>query len=161
VALRVLYRTRARAASATLVSERELEKAPRSEDRLPGIAGDRRPNRGRRKGSRIQARCNRQTYQGALRRRTSGRDGGARFLEGVHINHSVKGCVVRGISDLLSGKANADRARSQRLAADAASAVAFEILSGLGEILPVKITANLQSFGLNKIIPPRSFLRLL
>jgi nucleoside phosphorylase len=83
------------------------------------------------------------------------------FLEGVHINHSVKGCVVRGISDLLSGKANADRARSQRLAADAASAVAFEILSGLGEILPVKITANLQSFGLNKIIPPRSFLRLL
>ena len=57
---------------------------------------------------------------------------GRGFLEGVHISHPVQGCVVRGISDLLSGKANADKAGSQQRAADAASAVAFEILSGLG-----------------------------
>jgi nucleoside phosphorylase len=57
---------------------------------------------------------------------------GRGFLEGVHISHPVQGCVVRGISDLLSGKATADGAGSQKRAADAASAVAFEILSGLG-----------------------------
>ena len=57
---------------------------------------------------------------------------GRGFLEGVHISHPVRGCVVRGISDLLSGKADADEAGSQRRAADAASAAAFEILSGLG-----------------------------
>jgi 5'-methylthioadenosine/S-adenosylhomocysteine nucleosidase len=57
---------------------------------------------------------------------------GRGFLEGVHINHPVQGCVIRGISDLLSGKANADKAGSQQRSADTASAVAFEILSGLG-----------------------------
>lgn len=57
---------------------------------------------------------------------------GRGFLEGVHISHPGQGCVIRGISDLLSGKANADEAGSQQRAADAASAIAFEILSGLG-----------------------------
>lgn len=56
---------------------------------------------------------------------------GRGFLEGVHINHPAQGCVIRGISDLLSGKATADRAGSQRRAADAAAAVAFQMLSGL------------------------------
>ena len=57
---------------------------------------------------------------------------GRGFLEAVHVSHPVRACVVRGISDLLSGKVNADKAGSQRRAADAASAVAFEILYGLG-----------------------------
>lgn len=56
---------------------------------------------------------------------------GSGFLKGVHINHPTQGAVIRGISDLLSGKANADKAGSQQRAADAASAAAFEILSGL------------------------------
>lgn len=56
---------------------------------------------------------------------------GRGFLEGVHINASVEGNVIRGISDLLSGKRNADRSGSQIRAADAASAVAFAILAGL------------------------------
>lgn len=57
---------------------------------------------------------------------------GSGFLKGVHINYPTQGCVIRGISDLLSGKASADKAGSQQRAADAASAAAFEILSGLG-----------------------------
>ncbi|MBR0882901.1 hypothetical protein JQ608_38425 [Bradyrhizobium liaoningense] len=56
---------------------------------------------------------------------------GRGFLEGVHLNPPVEGCVIRGISDLLSGKKNADKSGSQVRAADAASAVAFEILVGL------------------------------
>jgi hypothetical protein len=43
----------------------------------------------------------------------------------------VSAGVVRGISDLLSGKTDADLSGTQELAADAASAAAFEILHGL------------------------------
>jgi hypothetical protein len=56
---------------------------------------------------------------------------GRGFLEGVHLNADVRGGVIRGISDLLDGKAQADKAGSQQRAADAASAAAFEILTGL------------------------------
>lgn len=56
---------------------------------------------------------------------------GRGFLEAVHINPDVKGCVIRGISDLRGGKSEADAAGSQARAADAASAVAFEILATL------------------------------
>jgi hypothetical protein len=56
---------------------------------------------------------------------------GQGFLGGVHINAPVQGCVVRGISDLLDGKAEADKAGSQERAADVASAVAYELLATL------------------------------
>jgi nucleoside phosphorylase len=69
----------------------------------------------------------RQTYGDALAVEMEG--GG--FLEAVDINSLVSGGVVRGISDLLSGKTEADQGGSQKLAADAASAAAFEILHGL------------------------------
>ena len=42
---------------------------------------------------------------------------GQGFLHGVHVNMTVQGCVVRGISDLLDGKAKADKAGSQERAA--------------------------------------------
>src|SRR5262249_50209743 len=56
---------------------------------------------------------------------------GRGFFEGVHINAPVEACVIRGISDLLSGKNKADKSGLQEIAADAASAAAFEILAGL------------------------------
>jgi nucleoside phosphorylase len=56
---------------------------------------------------------------------------GSGYLKGTHISHPTKGCVVRGISDLLSGKGGADKAGSQKIAADVASAAALEMLAGL------------------------------
>lgn len=53
------------------------------------------------------------------------------FLEAVHRNESVRGLVIRGISDLLVGKSITDMEGSQDIAADAAAAVAFEVLSRL------------------------------
>jgi nucleoside phosphorylase len=72
---------------------------------------------------------------------------GRGFLQGVHINAPVGGGVIRGISDLLSGKKNADKSGSQVRAADAAAVVAFGILAGLseGEVKsPLPIDAPLQ-----------------
>ncbi len=60
---------------------------------------------------------------------------GKGFLEAVHIN-SILGTVIRGISDRLSGKSVADKAGWQKKAADAASAVAFEMLATLNPKAP-------------------------
>jgi nucleoside phosphorylase len=56
---------------------------------------------------------------------------GRGFLEAVNINSLVLGGVVRGISDLLSKKEEADQSGSQPRAADVASAATFEILRGI------------------------------
>jgi hypothetical protein len=63
------------------------------------------------------------------------------------------GCVIRGISDLLNGKSASDRAGWQVRSADAASAVAFEILATLrpGAPMPARTPARTAPSGTNRI----------
>lgn len=68
----------------------------------------------------------RRTYGDAVAVEMEGRG----FLEAVHLNEGL-GLVVRGISDLLEGKAAVDAGGSQEAAAAAAAAFAFELLIGL------------------------------
>ena len=53
------------------------------------------------------------------------------FLQAVHANKSVSALVVRGISDRIDGKREADAANYQQIAAQNASAFAFEVLAKL------------------------------
>lgn len=67
------------------------------------------------------------------------------FLTALHANQHVGALVVRGISDLIDGKQEADAVHSQEVAARHASAFAFEVLARLGEdgdFLPTHVSAE-------------------
>jgi len=51
------------------------------------------------------------------------------FLQATYANSQVEALVIRGISDLLDGKGEADAANFQDIAAQHASAFAFEVLA--------------------------------
>lgn len=55
---------------------------------------------------------------------------GAGFLQAVRV-HSTKGVVIRGISDLLEHKEEADNSGSQPIAANNAAAFAFQMITEL------------------------------
>jgi hypothetical protein len=55
------------------------------------------------------------------------------FLQAVHANPGVDALIIRGISDHIDDKSQADAENFQELAARRASAFAFEILAKLGE----------------------------
>jgi nucleoside phosphorylase len=63
---------------------------------------------------------------------------GEGFMRAAHAN-KVDSMVVRGISDLLNGKAEADKSGSQERASDHAAAFAFQMLESLGELSVIDV----------------------
>jgi len=71
------------------------------------------------------ARLLKKTYGDALAIEMEGHG----FLHAVHLNHTVHGLVIRGISDLIDDKPVADATGWQQVAAQHAAAFAFQILA--------------------------------
>lgn len=67
----------------------------------------------------------RETYNDVIAVETEGYG----FLSALDASRGVKALVVRGISDLLSGKEEADKAGWQKIASENAAAFAFEVLA--------------------------------
>ena len=56
---------------------------------------------------------------------------GIGFLQTVYVNLGIEAIIVRGISDLIQDKELTDKQGYQEIAANHASAFAFEVLANL------------------------------
>src|SRR6266567_3966311 len=71
------------------------------------------------------------------------------FLQATYANTRVEALVIRGISDLLDGKREADAANFQEIAAQHASAFAFEVLAKFDDTR----TAQLRALSFSAALP--------
>ena len=71
---------------------------------------------------------------------------GEGFMRAAYSNQ-VDSIVIRGISDLLEGKAEADKSGSQEVASDHASAFALELLSRLGRESVITVALRVGGLG--------------
>ena len=63
-------------------------------------------------------------------------------LTAVHASRSLESLVVRGISDLVEGKAQADAGGSQEIAAANAAAFAFEVISSIASVSSLRVSED-------------------
>src|SRR5437660_1167332 len=67
------------------------------------------------------------------------------FLESAHLDQDIEALIIRGISDLIDNQSKMDKQQYQRIAANRASAFAFEVLANLEVEGGAKLDAELST----------------